>query len=348
MPKVFIALATYQGARYLRPLIESIRRQSYEDWTLLARDDGSIDATGGILAELARRDGRIHVLDDGGRRVRIGGKLRAPDATGLRPGRRLPVSGRSGRRLANGETPQADGVDAARRGGRRQADRPARLFRPGRRGPAVADRASFLFPLLAASAWRSGAAGDPFGAKFRARMRCGDEPAAIGTFPAVAGVDCFARLVGGPVRGGRRPDFLPSRGDALVSPARRQRQRPGRLLARTRSATALLEQAMGARLSQFSPIARPGLAPARDWTSVRWPWPRRRGNAWSDSAGCSSVRGRPGGGYSNCSAWGCRPSTCRDGFFTTSASPRCRGRSHAARPAVRPVRSLPLGEGETD
>ena len=244
MPKVFIALATYQGAEYLRPLIESIRRQSYEDWTLLARDDGSTDATGGILAELARRDGRIRVLDERRPALWIGGKLRAPDATGLRPRRRLPVSGRSGRRLANGETPQADGVDAARRGGRRQADRPARLFRPGRRGRAAADRASFLFPLLAASAWRSGAAGDPSGAKFRARLRCGDEPAAIGTFPAVAGVDCLARLVGGPVRGGRRPDFLPSRADALVSPARRQRQRPGRLLGRTRSATALLEQAM--------------------------------------------------------------------------------------------------------
>ena len=68
MPKVFIALATYQGARYLRSLIESIRRQSYQDWTLLARDDGSTDATGKILQEAALRDGRIRLLDDGGRR----------------------------------------------------------------------------------------------------------------------------------------------------------------------------------------------------------------------------------------------------------------------------------------
>ncbi len=66
MPKVFIALATYQGAKYLRPLIQSIRRQSYADWTLLARDDGSTDATPKILRELARRDARIEVLDDGG------------------------------------------------------------------------------------------------------------------------------------------------------------------------------------------------------------------------------------------------------------------------------------------
>jgi glycosyltransferase involved in cell wall biosynthesis len=64
MPKVFIALATYQGAKYLRPLIESIRRQSYADWTLLARDDGSTDATPTILRELAGRDGRIGVLSD--------------------------------------------------------------------------------------------------------------------------------------------------------------------------------------------------------------------------------------------------------------------------------------------
>ena len=73
MPKVFIALATYQGAKYLRPLIQSIRRQSYADWTLLARDDGSTDATAKILRELARRDARIAVLDDGGgQRMRRG------------------------------------------------------------------------------------------------------------------------------------------------------------------------------------------------------------------------------------------------------------------------------------
>ena len=97
MPKVFIALATYQGAKYLRPLIQSIRRQSYADWTLLARDDGSTDTTPKILRELARRDARIAVLSDGGGHEGAVGNFGAY-ARGLRPRRRLPLPGRSRRR----------------------------------------------------------------------------------------------------------------------------------------------------------------------------------------------------------------------------------------------------------
>ena len=56
MPNVFIVLATYEGQRYLPQLIESIRRQSCRDWTLLARDDGSSDATPAILRRAATED----------------------------------------------------------------------------------------------------------------------------------------------------------------------------------------------------------------------------------------------------------------------------------------------------
>jgi glycosyltransferase involved in cell wall biosynthesis len=73
MPKVFIALATYQGEAYLSELLESIRRQSCRDWTLLVRDDGSCDATGRILRGAAEKDGRIVLVkDSGGRRGAAG------------------------------------------------------------------------------------------------------------------------------------------------------------------------------------------------------------------------------------------------------------------------------------
>jgi rhamnosyltransferase len=75
MKKVFIALATYQGARFLRPLIQSIRRQSVEAWTLLVRDDGSSDATVDILREAAARDNRIHIIRDGGQRLGSAGNF---------------------------------------------------------------------------------------------------------------------------------------------------------------------------------------------------------------------------------------------------------------------------------
>ena len=67
--EVFVVLATYNGARYVNDQIESIRRQSYPEWTLLIRDDQSTDATGRILHELAAADKRIQVLDDGGARL---------------------------------------------------------------------------------------------------------------------------------------------------------------------------------------------------------------------------------------------------------------------------------------
>lgn len=66
---VFVVLATYNGARYVNDQIESIRRQSYPDWTLLIRDDQSTDATGQLIGQLAAADKRIQVLDDGGPRL---------------------------------------------------------------------------------------------------------------------------------------------------------------------------------------------------------------------------------------------------------------------------------------
>jgi glycosyltransferase involved in cell wall biosynthesis len=66
--KVIIVLATYQGAEYVEALVESVRRQSYDDWTLLARDDGSTDGTAEILGRLAARDGRVRLLEGGGPR----------------------------------------------------------------------------------------------------------------------------------------------------------------------------------------------------------------------------------------------------------------------------------------
>lgn len=61
---IYIVLATFDGARYLAEQIESIRAQTFPNWTLLARDDGSSDATVGILDDCAARDPRIEVLRD--------------------------------------------------------------------------------------------------------------------------------------------------------------------------------------------------------------------------------------------------------------------------------------------
>lgn len=58
-PKVEILMATYNGEKYLRKQLDSILNQSYQNWKLLVRDDGSSDNTVAILNEYARRDPRI-------------------------------------------------------------------------------------------------------------------------------------------------------------------------------------------------------------------------------------------------------------------------------------------------
>ncbi len=62
--KVVILLATYNGADYVNEQISSIRAQTFADWTLLARDDGSTDGTAELLNEAALKDSRIEVIRD--------------------------------------------------------------------------------------------------------------------------------------------------------------------------------------------------------------------------------------------------------------------------------------------
>ncbi len=60
MKNVQILMSTYNGERYLREQLDSILKQSYWDWKLLIRDDGSTDNTMKIIEEYARNDSRIH------------------------------------------------------------------------------------------------------------------------------------------------------------------------------------------------------------------------------------------------------------------------------------------------
>ena len=64
MTDVFVVLSGYNGARYISEQIESIRRQTFRDWTLLVRDDGSSDGTVQILESVAAAEPRIRLLRD--------------------------------------------------------------------------------------------------------------------------------------------------------------------------------------------------------------------------------------------------------------------------------------------
>src|SRR5207253_385711 len=61
-PTVSVLLPVYNGARYLRPAVESILAQTFADFELIAVDDGSTDRSLAMLQEYARRDPRVHVI----------------------------------------------------------------------------------------------------------------------------------------------------------------------------------------------------------------------------------------------------------------------------------------------
>ena len=62
--KVNILMSTYNGQQFLTEQIRSIQDQSYADWTLFIRDDGSSDNTKEILKDFEHQDSRIHLIDN--------------------------------------------------------------------------------------------------------------------------------------------------------------------------------------------------------------------------------------------------------------------------------------------
>lgn len=60
---VCILLSTFNGEAFLVEQIESIRRQTFRDWVLLIRDDGSSDATRQLLTGFVEKDPRIRIVE---------------------------------------------------------------------------------------------------------------------------------------------------------------------------------------------------------------------------------------------------------------------------------------------
>lgn len=62
MPRISVIMPVYNAEKYLRESVRSVLGQTLGDVELIAVDDGSTDASGGILDELAAADGRLRVI----------------------------------------------------------------------------------------------------------------------------------------------------------------------------------------------------------------------------------------------------------------------------------------------
>lgn len=62
--RVDIVLATYNGESYIAEQLDSIIHQTYTNWKLIIRDDGSNDRTKEILKQYSLKDERIFIIED--------------------------------------------------------------------------------------------------------------------------------------------------------------------------------------------------------------------------------------------------------------------------------------------
>ncbi len=61
-PKVSIVMPCYNMANFIRDSLDSLTRQTLQDYELLCVDDGSTDETPAIIREYADKDNRITLV----------------------------------------------------------------------------------------------------------------------------------------------------------------------------------------------------------------------------------------------------------------------------------------------
>ena len=82
MPTVSVILPAYNGARFLKEAVESIVKQTFQDWELIVVDDGSTDETPEIMS--GYHDSRIRYLKNNNNKGLVYSLNRAIDeATGV-------------------------------------------------------------------------------------------------------------------------------------------------------------------------------------------------------------------------------------------------------------------------
>ena len=63
-PLISIIVPVYNVERYVGKAVQSVLRQTYENWEMLLIDDGSLDSSGAICDRAAKTDPRISVIHE--------------------------------------------------------------------------------------------------------------------------------------------------------------------------------------------------------------------------------------------------------------------------------------------
>ena len=63
MPVISIIMPIYNGEKYLREALDSVRNQRYRNWECLCINDGGTDASVAIVTEFAKADNRFVLID---------------------------------------------------------------------------------------------------------------------------------------------------------------------------------------------------------------------------------------------------------------------------------------------
>ena len=79
---ISVIIPVYNGEKYIKRCIESIKKQTFYNWEVILVDDGSKDKTGEICDKYAGEDIRIKVIHKSNEGVSIARNVGINNATG--------------------------------------------------------------------------------------------------------------------------------------------------------------------------------------------------------------------------------------------------------------------------
>ena len=82
MPKISIVIPVYKVEDYLPACLDSVLAQTFQDWEAICVNDGSPDNCGAILAEYAKKDNRIKVINQENQGVSVARNKAMENVTG--------------------------------------------------------------------------------------------------------------------------------------------------------------------------------------------------------------------------------------------------------------------------